>query len=64
MDKEMITVREIAGFLRISLPSAYKLVNSGAIPHVRVGCRYIIPRYGFDCWLDKHTFGGVANGRE
>ena len=27
MENEMITVREIAKFLRISLPSAYKLVN-------------------------------------
>ena len=36
MENEMITVREIAKFLRISLPSAYKLVNAGTIPHVKV----------------------------
>lgn len=44
MDNEMITVREIAKYLRISLPSAYKLINTGTIPHVKVGYRYIIPR--------------------
>lgn len=57
MDNEMITVREIAKFLRISLPSAYKLVNAGTIPHV-IGCRYIIPREAFQFWVSQNTFGG------
>ena len=61
MESEMITVREIATYLRISLPSAYKLVNSGEIPHVKVGCRYIIPRYGFNYWLDQNLTGGDTN---
>lgn len=58
MESEMITVREIAKYLRISMPSAYKLVNSGVIPHVKVGCRYIIPRYAFQCWLNQSITGG------
>ncbi len=58
MENEMITVKEIAKYLRVSLPSAYKLVNSGAIPHVRVGCRYIIPRQAFHWWLAQSGVGG------
>lgn len=58
MENEMITVREIAKYLRISLPTAYKLINSGAIPHVKVGCRYIIPREGFFVWMSQNTTGG------
>lgn len=58
MENEMITVREIAKFLRISLPSAYKLVNAGTIPYVKVGCRYIIPRDAFQFWVSQNTFGG------
>lgn len=60
MENEMITVSEIAKFLRISLPSAYKLINSGTIPHVKVGCRYIIPCAGFFWWIDQNTKGGAA----
>ena len=59
MENEMITVREIAKYLRVSLPSAYKLVNTGTIPHVKVGNRYIIPRDAFLFWLDNNTFGGM-----
>lgn len=58
MENEMITVREIAGYLRISLPSVYKLVNAGNIPHVKVGFRYIIPRESFLFWLENNTHGG------
>ena len=58
MDNEMITVREIAKYLRISLPSAYKLINTGTIPHVKVGYRYIIPREAFQFWVNQNTFGG------
>ena len=58
MDNEMITVREIAKYLRISLPSAYKLINTGTIPHVKVVYRYIIPREAFQFWVSQNTFGG------
>lgn len=60
MHNDMITVREIAKYMRISLPTAYKLINSGAISHVRVGCRYIIPREAFFHWMNQNTFGGAS----
>lgn len=61
MDNEMITVREIAKYLRISLPSAYKLVNTGSVPYVKVGNRYVIPRESFLSWLRKNTMGGAVH---
>lgn len=63
MENEMITVKEIAKYLRLSLPTTYKLVNSGTIPHVKVGCRYIIPRDGFMHWLSQNYTGGVNDGK-
>lgn len=61
MDNEMITVKEIAKYLRVSLPTAYKLVNAGGIPHVKVGCRYIVPRYAFTVWLEQNSVGGIPH---
>lgn len=54
MEDEMITVHEIACYLRISWLKAYKLVNSGQIPHVKVGFRLIIPRFAFLKWLERN----------
>ena len=56
----MITVREIAEFLRISLPSAYHLIDRQAFPYVKVGCRYVVPRDTFLLWVDQNTVKGVA----
>ena len=58
----MITVREIAEYLRISLPSAYHLIERGAFPYVKVGTRYIIPRDTFLLWVDQNTVGATCHG--
>lgn len=62
MNSEMITVREAAGFLRLSLPTVYKLVKDGTIPHVKVGYRYIIPRDQFMAWVNENAHGGDLHG--
>ena len=58
----MITVREIATYLRISLPSAYALIERGAFPYLKVGCRYVVPRDTFLNWVDRNMIGGNAHG--
>lgn len=62
MKDEMITVPEIAKYLRISPPTAYKLVRSGTIPHVKVGYRCIIPRDKFMAWVNENAHGGDLHG--
>lgn len=62
MENEMITVKEIAKYLRLSLPTVYRLVNAGTIPHVKIGCRYIIPRDAFLSWVASNAPGGVEHG--
>ena len=56
----MITVREIAEYLRISLPSAYHLIERKAFPHLRVGRRYVVPRDTFLLWVEQNTVKGAA----
>lgn len=58
MSNEMITVKEVASYLRVSIPTAYKLVHSGEIPSVKIGGRYIVPREEFRAWLKNNTLGG------
>ncbi|MBQ7129883.1 MAG: helix-turn-helix domain-containing protein [Oscillospiraceae bacterium] len=56
----MITIREIAEYLRISLPSAYNLIERKAFPYLKVGCRYVVPRDTFLLWVDQNTVKGAA----
>lgn len=62
MESDVLTVREVANYLRISLPTAYKLVHSGDLPHVNIGCRIVIPKDSLSVWLLGRLSGGSANG--
>jgi excisionase family DNA binding protein len=47
-----MTVPEAAEILRISRNHAYELARQGKLPVIRLGKRLIIPRIGFDKWLE------------
>lgn len=61
MEHEMLTVKEVATYLRISPPNAYNLVRSGIIPCVKIGVRYVIPRASLLLWLEQNSFGGESH---
>lgn len=41
---ELLTLRELAEFLRVSMTTAYQLVSGGEVPAVKVGGQWRIPR--------------------
>ena len=43
MRDNLVTVREAAGFLRISARTVYRLIESGQIEAVRIGKQWRIP---------------------
>lgn len=55
----VLTVKELAAILRISINGAYALVKDGTIRSVRVGRQYRIPRRAEDEYLENN-FGGCA----
>lgn len=52
-DKIVLTVDECADALRISRNLAYQLVREGALPHLRLGKRIIVPRQALERMLAK-----------
>lgn len=51
MQKETLTVEETASLLGIGRNTAYAAVRSGAIPTVRIGKRYLVPKVALAEWL-------------
>ncbi len=51
MDRQTLTVEETASLLGIGRNSAYAAVRSGAIPTVRIGKRYLVPKVALAEWL-------------
>ncbi len=53
------TVPEAARLLGLSRGNAYALVRAGAIPAMRIGGRWIVPKRRFHTWLDQQLPAGA-----
>jgi excisionase family DNA binding protein len=50
--QRILTVPELAAHLRISRPTAYRLLKSGAIPTIRIGAHLRITEGALNRYLD------------
>ncbi len=50
-DAPVLTVKETAHYLSLSLGTTYAYLADGTIPGQRVGRRWIIPRASLEAWL-------------
>lgn len=48
---DVVTVKEMQAMLRIGRNSAYKLVNSGRIPSIKIGVNYLIAKKDIELFL-------------
>lgn len=59
--KVVYTVDEIKNMLGIGINQAYDLVKSGVFPVRKIGSKYVIPKAGFNNWLNTgDTFNDIA----
>jgi len=49
--KLVMTVEQTASALGISRPTAYEAIQSGEIPHIRIGRRILVPRVALETLL-------------
>lgn len=54
-NSNVLTVPELAKELRICTNTAYALVRSGQIRHVKIGRVYRVPRSAVDEYLNRQT---------
>ena len=60
----VMTVEEVAEYLRIPRGSIYKLAQRGGIPCQKVGRHWRFRREAVDAWLDNgHERDGYPSGR-
>lgn len=59
MEKSVLTAREAAAILRVSVSTMYKLLRSNTVPNIQIGQRRVIPTAQFMRWLELSTKGGT-----
>ena len=48
VEKKTFSVEEVAQILGIGRASAYRAIKRGEIPSIRIGRRYLVPRYAIE----------------
>ncbi len=55
MEKELLTTKELAGFLRFNEKKIYQLVRDSGIPHVKIAGKWLFPRRHVLRWIDEQV---------
>lgn len=58
MEKEMLTVKELAEYLNLNEKIVYKLVREGKLPGTRVTGKWTFSRYLIRNWIESHSLEG------
>jgi putative molybdopterin biosynthesis protein len=61
MEKEMLTVRELAAYLNLNEKIVYRLVREGKIPGTRVTGKWTFSRYLIRNWIESHSIEGFPD---
>ena len=59
--KELMTLREVADYLRVTKKTIYRLLGQDKIPAFKVGQRWRFNRASIDEWLHQYSVGAKAN---
>lgn len=66
MDTDIMTIREVAGYLKLTEKTAYRLAAEGKIPGFKVGGAWRFRRRDIDAWIEarkRQSAGGGASNR-
>jgi excisionase family DNA binding protein len=61
--REVMDIRQAAGYLGISSDSLYKYASEGFIPAFKLGNRWRFKKSLIDEWMDRQSSASLAPGR-
>jgi excisionase family DNA binding protein len=51
--EELLTLKELSKYLKISKPTIYKMVEQGKIPALKIANQWRFKKGDIDSWLEK-----------
>lgn len=60
----ILTVEEVARYLKIGKRTVYRLLNEGAIPAFKVGGSWRFSQHELDAWIRRRSTGRLHMGTE
>ncbi len=63
MESDIMNIKEVASYLKITEKTAYKLASEGKIPGFKVGGAWRFRKKEIDQWIDNQSIkSGKKNG--
>ncbi len=62
--QDVLTIDELAGYLKIAKSTLYKLAQEGKLPGQKVGKHWRFHREAIDHWLKRSGNPGVTSGSD
>ena len=59
--RDFMTLEEVAGYLRVTRKTIYRLLEGGKIPATKVGRQWRFDKAAIDKWLRRKSVGGKAS---
>ncbi|GGN26241.1 MULTISPECIES: methylation-associated defense system helix-turn-helix domain-containing protein MAD1 [Marinomonas] len=53
MDDQILTLKEVAAYLKLAEKTAYRLASEGKLPGFKVGGSWRFKRHDLDVWIEK-----------
>lgn len=63
MTDDILTIKEVADYLKIREKTAYRLVAEGKIPGFKVGGSWRFRRTEIEHWIDDQKLAGKGGGK-
>ena len=60
-DSQVMTLREVAGYLGLHVMTVYKLTREGRIPSAKIGGQWRFKRNVLDEWLEAQMRGSAPS---
>lgn len=64
MPGDVLTIEDLANYLKIPKSTLYKLVREGTVPCQKVGRHWRFHKEGIDEWLKQHREHGDKKGKK
>ena len=63
MTDEILTLKEVAEYLKLAQKTAYRLAAEGKLPGFKVGGSWRFRRIDIEEWIDQQSKGKRSQGR-
>ncbi len=61
MQTDIMTIKEVSAYLKITEKTAYRLTAEGKIPGFKVGGAWRFRKQEIDAWIDERMSNGGTN---